>query len=357
MASELTGRERVWLALHHREADRVGVMDAIWSTTLERWRREGLPESPPPETIFDYDMRQIRPDFSFQLPRVTVEETDEYTIVRDEYGKTIKNWKHRMSTPDWIDFLVKTPADWEEHKPLLQWDDSRVDWEATRRAYQEARSEGRFVYYAGAISWDATLPLIGPEAMLYALADNPAWVRDMYQAQADLYLAGAEALMGAGFEFDGAWVYDDMAYRSGPFFSPRMYDELFFPHDKRVCAFFNARDIPVILHTDGQIGPLIPRLIEAGYACLQPLEVKAGMDVVALKKQYGDVLAFMGGIDTRAMSDPDPQAIEREIATKIPFAMRGGGYIYHSDHSVPDLVSLAQYRRVMDLVRHYGRYT
>jgi uroporphyrinogen decarboxylase len=65
----------------------------------------------------------------------------------------------------------------------------------------------------------------------------------------------------------------------------------------------------------------------------------------------------MGGIDVRAMSDPDAGAIEREIRRKIPAAMQGGGYIYHSDHSVPDTVGLDQYRRVLDLVQRYGRYT
>jgi uroporphyrinogen decarboxylase len=135
-----------------------------------------------------------------------------------------------------------------------------------------------------------------------------------------------------------------------------MYKELIWPHDKRVCSFFAARNMPVILHTCGRVTALIPQLIEAGYACLQPLEVKAGMDLVALKKEYGQDLAFMGGIDVRAMSDSDPRAIEHEIATKIPAAMRGGGYIYHSDHSVPDTVSLERYRYVMELVRRHGLY-
>jgi uroporphyrinogen-III decarboxylase len=123
-----------------------------------------------------------------------------------------------------------------------------------------------------------------------------------------------------------------------------------------MCDFFHARGLPVILHTDGRLWPLIPLLIEAGFDCLQPLEVKAGMDLVELKHLYGDRLAFMGGIDVRAMADPDPAAIEAEIARKIPVAKRGGGYIYHCDHSVPDNVSWEQYCRVMELVREYGTY-
>jgi uroporphyrinogen decarboxylase len=89
---------------------------------------------------------------------------------------------------------------------------------------------------------------------------------------------------------------------------------------------------------------------------LQPLEVKAGMDLVKLKRMWGDRLSFMGGIDVRAMADPDPAVIEREIAEKVSVAKAGGGYVYHSDHSVPDNVSFEQYQRVIELVRRYGSY-
>ena len=80
------------------------------------------------------------------------------------------------------------------------------------------------------------------------------------------------------------------------------------------------------------------------------------MDVVQLKKDFGEKLAFMGGIDVRAMANPDPRVIENEIKTKIPFAKKGGGYIYHSDHSIPNNVSFQQYERTLQLVRQYGKY-
>jgi uroporphyrinogen decarboxylase len=94
----------------------------------------------------------------------------------------------------------------------------------------------------------------------------------------------------------------------------------------------------------------------AGFKCLEPLEVKAGMNLIELKKQFGEKLAFMGGIDVRAMANPNPDVILEEIRNKITIAKQGGGYIFHSDHSVPDNVSFQQYQRVIALVREYGRY-
>ncbi|MFH0792910.1 MAG: uroporphyrinogen decarboxylase family protein, partial [bacterium] len=159
-----------------------------------------------------------------------------------------------------------------------------------------------------------------------------------------------------GYEFDGAFIYDDLGYRNGPFFSPATYRELLFPQHKRLCDFLHSKGWKIILHSCGNVNLHIPALIEAGFDCLQPLEVKAGMDLIQLKKDYGEVLAFMGGIDVRAMAHPDPAVIEEEIRTKFAFAKKGGGYLYHSDHSVPDNVSFGQYKRVCELIRLHGAY-
>jgi uroporphyrinogen decarboxylase len=56
------------------------------------------------------------------------------------------------------------------------------------------------------------------------------------------------------------------------------------------------------------------------------------------------------------MADLDPAVIEQEIASKVPRARQGGGYLFHSDHSVPDNVSFSQYCRVMELAAHYGAF-
>ncbi|HPP67442.1 MAG TPA: hypothetical protein PKX05_05955, partial [bacterium] len=97
-------------------------------------------------------------------------------------------------------------------------------------------------------------------------------------------------------------------------------------------------------------------LIDAGLDCLQPLEVKAQMDLIELKEKFGDRLSFMGGIDSRLMSDPDKTKIEQEVKTKIGVAKKNGGYVYHSDHSIPNIVSFKDYCFVMELVKKYGVY-
>ena len=114
--------------------------------------------------------------------------------------------------------------------------------------------------------------------------------------------------------------------------------------------------MPVIYHTDGDIRPLIPSLLEAGIDCLQPLEAKANVDMRELKPLYGDRLCFMGNIDIMKLITNDMEIIEAEVAAKIPLAMKGGGYIYHSDHSISPGVTWETYVQLMKLVDKYGTY-
>ena len=56
------------------------------------------------------------------------------------------------------------------------------------------------------------------------------------------------------------------------------------------------------------------------------------------------------------MENPDDSKIEKEIQEKFAVAKEGGGYLYHSDHSIPDDVSFRKYQFVMECVRKYGEY-
>ena len=349
-------KERVLAALNHRETDRIPYMDNPWETTLERWRREGFPEDAAPEDHFEFEIVDIHPDSSFLLPEEIIEETDEYLILTDHNGTTKKQWKHRTTTPELIDFSLTTRQKWEELKGNLAFKPERIRWEEDRPRLERAKQKGKFITMGGGVGYDRFSSIVGPLTLLPALLTDPDWVYEMFQVHFELMLNMAEEMMGMGYDLDGAFVCDDLGYKNGPFFSTEIYRRILMPHHKRLCDFFHERNCKVILHSCGNVKEHIPALIEAGFDCLQPLEVKAGMDVVELKKEYGDVLAFMGGIDVRKMSNPDPSVIEQEIKTKIPFAKKGGGYIYHSDHSVPDDVSFDQFKRVIELVFEYGSY-
>ncbi len=361
----MNSRERVIATVNHKEADRVPLCDTVWPTTLERWRREGFPESKTPGEYFNYDLVGIAPDissnsnggFPFAFQEELLEETEDWKIIKNLDGAIQRHWKHRTSTPELIDYTIKDPGTWQEHKDKFKWDADKVNWEGTKKMYSSAREQDKFVYFfGGGLGYDRVMRIVGVENLLIALIENPKWVHEMYETICQAIINAAESLISRGFEFDGAFVYDDMGYRNGTLFSPKIFKELEFPYHKRIYSFFKERGMKTILHSCGGIMDFVPGLIEAGLDCLSPLETKAGMDLIKLKKQFGDELSFMGGIDVRKMAHPGEDVMEDEIHTKVSFAKQGGGFIYHSDHSVPDDVSFERYRKVVKLVLRYGSY-
>ena len=350
----MTPRERVSLAIRHKETDRVPMMDSVWAATASRWRGEGLPAEIPVSEYFHFEIQGFTADTSAQFPVRIVARTPDYVVKTTPYGATRKNHWDFSTTPELLDYGIKTRQDWEAAKRRLVPSYTRVDWVSLKNNYDQARSDGLFLTFNAVTGYDLCQAYIRADELLPLLITDPDWIQDMIETNADLVIEMAKIVMNEGYTFDGAFLFNDMGYRGAPFFSPRHYRELIQPSDRRLFAFFHGHNMPVVLHSCGYVKPLIPDLLAAGLNCLQPLEVKAGMDLPELKKEFGTDLAFMGGIDVRAITDPDPSVLEREIASKITAARVGGGYIYHSDHSIPNNVSFQQYCRVIDLVRKYG---
>lgn len=352
----MTSRERVRTALAHKEADRIPISDSPWGATINRWRLEGMPAEIPVDEYFGYEFAGFGADLSPRFPVKIVQKDETYIIETNSYGGMRKNFRDYSTTPEVIDWPVKSKEDWEKIKPRLEPHYTRVDWVSLRTGFQRAREDGKYINYCAAIGYDLYQSYLKSEDLLVAMVTDPEWVREMFMTNAEMVVAMAKMMMESGFDFDGAFLFNDMGYRNASLFSPQTYRKTTLEADTMMCSFFHDHGMPVMLHSCGCVKELIPHLIEAGFDCLQPLEVKAGMDLVELKQAYGDRLTFMGGIDVRAMADPDPSVIEKEISTKIPPAKKGGGYIYHSDHSVPKNVSFAQYKRVIELVHQYGKY-
>jgi uroporphyrinogen decarboxylase len=108
--------------------------------------------------------------------------------------------------------------------------------------------------------------------------------------------------------------------------------------------YAHEHKLPVIMHSCGFVEPLLPGMIESGIDCLQALEVKAGMDLLKLYKQYGDQIAFMGGIDVRSITSNDKKKIDEELMAKMPTLKEKNAYIIHSDHSIPSTVDYEVYK-------------
>lgn len=352
----MDSRERVLTTLTGGIPDRIGRADSIWSETVERWRKEGLEEGQDISELFGFDFHGLPGiNTSLMLPTEIHEDTDEYVIYKDANGVTRKDIKCESGhTPQWLDHTVNTARDWYEYKERLVPDDARIPQDLLA-TYEAARRTGRFVHYSGIEAYECAWPVFGQVNIFTLMMDDPEAAADVFNTYTDLIIASVQKYLDMGVDLDGAWFFGDLGYRNATLFSPACYEQLLWPAHRRMCDLFNSHGKPVILHSCGKIEALIPKFIEAGFAAIQPLEAKCGQDVRRLKKEFGNKITFFGNIDVRKLSGTKAD-IEEEISTKLPIAMKGGGYIFHSDHSVPPTVSWDNYRYAIELVEKYGRY-
>ncbi len=340
----------------HKEADRIPIIDSPWSSTIDRWHREGMPEDVDYVDYFGLDKSvMFGVDNSPRYEEKLMDETDEFVLKHTRFGVTMREWKFEASTPQFLDFTVVDPESWEIAKKRMQPDRNRIDWKLLKENYPKYESEG---YWRWALLWfgfDVTHSwMVGTERMLIALIENPEWCKDMFSHMLELNLTLLDMVWDEGYRFDAAFWFDDMAYRGHTFFSLDTYREILKPYHQRAIDWAHAKGIKAHLHTDGDIKPFIPEFISMGLDGLNPLEVKAGMDPVYLKQTYGDDLLLHGGINAVLWDDLD--AITKEMRKVVPVVKESGGYVFSSDHSVPSSVSLENFRHIVNLAKELGSY-
>ena len=92
----------------------------------------------------------------------------------------------------------------------------------------------------------------------------------------------------------------------------------------------------------------------AGPGAEQRLEVKAGVDPLAVKREFGDRLVLYGGFN--ALLWDNVEEMEAAVRRNLPVLMEGGGYVFATDHSTPSSVNLQDFRRIVHVVKDVGRY-
>lgn len=348
--------ERMQRMYAHREADRAPIIESPWGSTLERWRREGLPPGVAWEDFLGLDkLVTISVDNSPRYPVRLVEETPEYTVTTSGFGVTMRNWKHAGGVPQFLDFSITDPDSWAIAKERMQPSRDRIPWARLEREYRAWREQGVWISAGLWFGFDVTHSwVVGTERVLLALVERPEWIVDIVNHMLDLDLALLDMVWEAGYHFDEVRWPDDLGYKNNQFISPRMYRELIKPAHRRAAEWAHAKGIVAALHSCGDVNPFVADYIDAGIDMLNPLEVKAGMDPVALKARFGSELAFHGGLN--AVLYTEPEALWDEMRRVIPAMKAQGGYVIASDHSVPDSVSLEEFRQFVALAKELGRY-
>lgn len=358
---EMTGIQRMSNFLKRQPHDRIPVYEHFWTDTKKMWAQRGwVPDDVDFDSHFQYDMCEawsfdLTADLDYQP--VVLEETEETILKLDGNGAKLRRHKLHDTTPEHVGFTVTERNTWEELiKPKLLPEERRIYFQLYRETKAKAAAENRFFCWSGVNVFESIHPVCGHEHMLVGMALDPEWVKDMANTYAKLTVELMEILFEKEGKPDGIWFYEDLGFKERPFMSPAMYQEIIEPAHKYTIDFAKSQGLPVIMHSCGCIEQLLPGMMRAGIDCLQVIEVKAGMDIHKLYRQYGENLSFMGGMDVRELYTNDIDRVETELRSKIPAVCGHYGYALHSDHSIPESVNYDVYQYFLERGKALGRY-
>ncbi len=365
--------DRMNKALRHIEPDRVPISDFFWGRFLRRWREElGLPADADPYRYYDLDWMVVNPNMDPHIRQFEIlEETDREVIVRTGFEAVIRK---RLDLP--MPAFLRFETDTIDKMKVFEFDDP---WDS-RRFFSSgdnqidgvgdgfARNIAPWVDRVKAVHADFPVygsvceghemlwRIIGSEnAMLWIgmYPDEVArFVERIHAFSLELVRAQIEAADG---RLDGMVVWGDVAYKKGLLFSPEYWRRVFKPGVKALVDECHSRGLPVIYHGCGNVNRIFEDFIGIGIDAYNPLEAKAGLDVIDLRRRYHHRIAFCGNMDVVVWARGDKEELKRAVLTKLN-AAKGGGLIFQSDHSVPDNVSGDSYEYVVNLVRQHGCY-
>ncbi len=145
-------------------------------------------------------------------------------------------------------------------------------------------------------------------------------------------------------------IAEDMSYNNGPMISRQLMDEFLSPYYEKLIARCKEMDMVTIVDTDGDVTQLIPWLLDNGVDGVLPLERQAGVDGMALREQFPELI-MVGHYDKMVMTKGE-EAMRNEFERLVPL-MKTGGFISSVDHQTPPSVSLDQYRIFLKLLDEY----
>lgn len=329
-------------------------------STLEAWYQQGLPED---ADWYEYLMETlgIEPaktplpvDLSVSLEMIptfeekVLEHRDGHYIVQDcmgaiteisdQYDYTYIRRPKDFVTRKWHRFPVETREDWQN----MKWRYDPYHPDRFPEEFEERCQVLRDRDYPLQLSvpgpfWQMR-EWCGFEALCAMMTDDPGAVDEMAAFWTDFVMQTLEPILQR-VELDYVEVCEDMAYKAHSMISPAMTRRFVKRSYDTWIPAIKASGCPIVsIDTDGYIAELIPIWMEAGVNCTTPIEVAAHNDIVAYRQEYGTKLAFLGGLDKRALA-AGGDALRDEVMRVVPPLLEKGGLIPGVDHGIPPDIS------------------
>lgn len=365
----MTSIDRVQAALNFQQPDYIPLIDNYWGGFVARWcERHGLRpledlafedvvEDPRISAYYGVDVAIAVPDESpWPSGEQVLDQDGRYVIYRDGWGRTMRG------VPG-AEFAARALEVELENKSALDavtfdsaQDESRYSGYLDRVANLTSGAHKPYVVTKVGGPFFRPSRLRGYTRWLQDVAEDPMFVSALAVRVTDHLIAvGLEALHRSDLWDMSIAIFDDCASNSGLLVSPSSYAELFLPQIRRmVSAFKEAGVAKVIFHSDGDIRAILDGLVDAGVDAINPVEPRANMDVVELRQQYGERLAFLGGLcNSKILPEGTRQEVRQHVERVLKVGEDGGLVI--GSHSIGSDISLERYAFVMQILAEHGR--
>jgi uroporphyrinogen decarboxylase len=384
----MNSRQRVQLALQHKEADRIPfdlggtVLTSIHANAYRNLRRYlGLPEVEVRMMDIFQQIAEVDEDLRVKLGcdcrnvagrssatfRIEVNETDMpgYRFFRDEWGI---GWRMPKDGGFYYDmfehpFAGSTSIDDIKNFPWPNPVDPARFEGLRERARHVAEDLGEPVILGGLsagfvelAAWTRGFARFYPD-----LVTNLEWMTYLMDTIIDLKLAYWEvALPLVGDYADVVQEADDLAGQFSLLVSPETYRKVIKPRHRKIMDFIKARsNAKIFFHSCGAIREIIPDLIDVGIDIINPVQVSAvGMESGALKRDFGAEMTFWGGVvDTQGVfTDGSVQQVRDEVRRRIDDFGPGGGFVAAAVHNIQANVPPQNIMALWEVLQEYGSY-
>jgi uroporphyrinogen decarboxylase len=379
-------RERVMLALNHKEPDRVpidlggSICSSIHKSAyielnyhlgmeMEEMRMADFVQQLPylDEALlerFGVDFRMIQLPAA-TAPDVNVFEDGDYYAFIDRWGSKLHMPKDGGLYFDWVDFPIKTAS--FEALDAYSWPQPDPPAYIAR-----LREQAMYLYentdYAlvgsaiiGGGIFEQPARTMGLENFLIALVREPKFADRMMEQITEIYIESCNNYLEQVGPYLQVFTYwDDLSGQDGWLIAPELYRKMIKPKQRRLVEAIKSKtEAKIYYHSCGAVFDLIPDLIELGFDILNPVQVSArGMDSKQLKQAFGKEIVFWGGgVDTqRVLPFGKPDEVVEEVKRRIDDLAPGGGFVFAAVHNIQALVPPENIVTAFETALEYGRY-
>ena len=270
-----------------------------------------------------------------------LEETGDYIIKTDYLGRTVKMCKRTATIPLPLNFPVKDMESWYKIKHMFEYDNRRVDFERIERA-ADLQRKGALICANIPGGFDILRELMGEEVACISFYEQPELIEDILNTISDTNIKVLDSVSGK-ITIDQLGVHEDMAGKHAPLVGPNIVRQFIKPYYRKSWDLLNKRGTKLFSQdSDGNMNAVMDSFIESGVNIFYPCEPAAGMDIVQLRRKYGNKIAFKGGIDKHVLRG-SKENIRKELEYKMQPEMQTGGVVFGLDHRIPNGTPLENY--------------